>query len=308
MLRGAKNDSLDICPPINAEPSIAMTSSPDDKRLLTGNRLLLKQITRRTMCPSIGIIGGTGIYDPEVFDIVDTISMSTPYGATSDAISIGRLGEVEVAFLPRHGTGHVLPPHMVNYRANIWAMKQVGVERIVSPCAVGSLQEGFEPGDIVIVDQFMDFTKTRDYTFFDGPKTVHIGCADPFCPEMNAIFDQTANRLGVSHHLGGTYVCIEGPRFSTRAESRMYRGFADVIGMTLVPECQLAREMEMCYTSLAMVTDYDVWAEHAVDTATILRTMSENVHKVRDILTDALPRIPDIHGCDCDRILREAGA
>ncbi len=257
----------------------------------------------------IGIIGGTGVYDPKMFELKETVRPFTPYGPPSDDIQIGTMEGVDVAFLPRHGKGHVYPPHKVNYKANIWALKDVGVDRIISPCAVGSLQEEFEPGEIVIVDQFIDMTKNRAYSFYDGPKTVHISMADPFCPEMRSIFVKEAKRKKVPVHDKGTYVCIEGPRFSTRAESQMYRAFADIIGMTLVPECQLAREMEMCYCSLAMITDYDVWADHPVDTATILRTMAENVDKIRTLIEVALPKIPAVRKkCPCPDSLKAAGA
>ncbi len=260
------------------------------------------------MSPRIGIIGGTGVYDPQAFKVKDRIRMSTPYGAPSDAVLVGEMGGTEVAFLSRHGTGHVLPPHMVNYRANIWALKQLGVERIISPCAVGSLKEEYRPGDLVIVDQFIDQTRGRSYTFYDGSKTVHISMADPFCQEMSALFAKEAARLGIRHHMGGTYVCIEGPRFSTRAESRMYRQFADIIGMTLVPECQLAREMDMCYSSLATITDYDVWSPEVVDIATIIKVMEENVGKVQRLIAAVLPLIPaERTACVCPHTLKDAG-
>ena len=262
-----------------------------------------------SMKARIGIIGGTGIYDPVMFRLKETVRLSTPYGAPSDDIQIGTIGDVPVAFLDRHGKGHIYPPHMVNYRANIWALKQCGVERVISPCAVGSLQEEFEPGQIIIPDQFIDFTKRRDYTFYDGAKTVHISLADPFCAELRSIFVKEAKRAQIAHHPKGTYLCIEGPRFSTRAESMMFRAFADVIGMTLVPECQLAREMEMCYVSLAMITDYDVWSEHPVDTAMILKTMAENVERLRDLVATALPKIPQARKkCECPDTLKVAGA
>ncbi|KQM11485.1 5'-methylthioadenosine phosphorylase [Methanomassiliicoccales archaeon RumEn M1] len=261
------------------------------------------------MAPRIGIIGGTGVYDPEIFEIKDKVVLSTPYGAPSDAVLVGEMNGVEVAFLSRHGSGHVYPPHRVNYRANIWAMKHLGVERIISPCAVGSLQEKFRPGELVIVDQFIDFTKGRDYTFYDGAKTVHISMADPFCKEMNALFASEARRLELPFHEGGTYICIEGPRFSTRAESRMFRSFADIIGMTLAPECQLAREAEICYTSLATITDYDVWADEPVDTATVLRTMAESVDRVRRLITATIDKIPEAQDkCECPHALKAAGA
>jgi 5'-methylthioadenosine phosphorylase len=261
------------------------------------------------MNPRIGIIGGTGVYDSDIFTVEDRIDISTPYGAPSDTILVGEMEDVQLAFLPRHGEGHKIPPHMVNARANIWAMKQIGVERIISPCAVGSEKEDYRPGDLVIVDQFVDFTKDRGYTFFDGSKTIHIGLADPFCPELREIFIQEAEAMGIPFHPTGTYVCIEGPRFSTRAESRMFRDFADIVGMTLVPECQLAREMEMCYVSLAMITDYDTWSEKPVDTTTIIATMTENMDKIREILKRGIPRIPKERvNCDCPHALEQAGA
>jgi 5'-methylthioadenosine phosphorylase len=260
------------------------------------------------MAPRIGIIGGTGVYDPKIFDLTDKVTMSTPYGAPSDAIQIGKIDDVEVAFLSRHGSGHIYPPHKVNYRANIWALKQLGVERIISPCAVGSLKEDYKPGELVIVDQFIDFTKRRDLTFYDGAKTVHISLADPFCSEMNTLFAKEAKRLKLPHHVGGTYICIEGPRFSTRAESKMFRQYADIIGMTLVPECQLARELDICYTSLATITDYDVWAEEPVDLATVLKVMADNVEKVRKLISAALPKIPEARKkCACPHTLKDAG-
>ncbi len=257
----------------------------------------------------IAIIGGTGICDEDIFKVKQCVKMSTPYGPPSDEIQIGDMKGAKVAFLPRHGKGHVYPPHKVNYRANIWALRELGVERIISPCAVGSLQDEYKPGEIVVVDQFIDFTKGRSYTFYDGPNSIHIGTADPFCPELRKVFIKEAMRLNVPIRSSGTYVCIEGPRFSTRAESKMFRNFADIIGMTLVPECQLARELEMCYVSLAMITDYDVWAEKPVDVATVLKTMEENVDKIRKLMTNGIPRIPDKRKmCECGKTLESAGA
>lgn len=257
----------------------------------------------------IGIIGGTGVYDTAEFDVIDEMRISTPFGHPSGDVKIVDQSGVRVAFIPRHGKGHVYPPHRVNYRANIWALKSVGVERVISPCAVGSLQEDYRPGEIVVVDQFIDFTKKREYTFYDGPRTVHVSAADPFCPELRQIFLKEGKRLRIPIRDSGTYVCIEGPRFSTRAESRMFRTHADVIGMTLVPECQLAMEQEMCYASLAMITDYDVWAEKPVDAATVVRMMSENVDKMRRLITSAVPKIPEERArCSCSKSLEGAGA
>lgn len=257
----------------------------------------------------IGIIGGSGVYDPEVFEVREEVGMKTPYGPPSDNLVLGEMDGVGVAFLPRHGKGHRIPPHKVNSRANLWAMKQLGVERLISPCAVGSEKEDHRPGDLVIVDQFIDFTKNRDYTFFDGPETVHVSMADPFCPELREIFIDQAGSMGIPCHSKGTYICIEGPRFSTRAESRMFRELGEVIGMTLVPECQLARELEMCYVSLAMITDYDTWSDHPVDTATVLATMADNMDKIRSMLRGSLPLIPENRErCACSRALEMAGA
>ncbi len=263
------------------------------------------------MSARIGIIGGSGIYDPKMFKVKENVTVSTPYGSPSGPIQLGTMSGKEVAFLPRHGIGHIFPPHKVNYRANIWALKDLGVERIISPCAVGSLQEDYKPGEIVIVDQFIDFTKSRQYTFYDGARTVHVSMADPFCPEVNGLFATAAKKKKIPFHDKGTYICVEGPRFSTRAESRMFRQFADIIGMTLAPECQLARELNMCYTSLAMITDYDVWSEEPVDTATVLRTMADNADKIRALLTEVIPRVPEKRTrkkCVCHCTLEDAGA
>lgn len=254
----------------------------------------------------IGIIGGSGVYDPAMFTGVRRVRLHTPYGATSDDIEVGRMAGARVAFLSRHGRGHRLPPHMVPFRANLWALKELGVSRVISPCAVGSLQEGIRPGDIVLVDQFIDWTRRRDLTFFDGPKTVHISGADPFCPELTRTFHEAARKLKLPVRKGGTYLCIEGPRFSTRAESRMFRQFADVIGMTLVPEAQLARELEMCYLSIATSTDYDVWADRPVSVKEILKVLDQNVANARRLIVRALPAVPRRRACPCKDALEGA--
>ena len=258
--------------------------------------------------PRIAIIGGTGIYNPDTFELIEQIRPDTPYGKPSSAITIGRIAGVEVAFLYRHGIGEErYPPSSVPYRANIWALKQLGCEFVISACAVGSLQEDFAPGDLVIADQFIDFTKKRDYTYFDD-KVVHISIPDPFCKYLNGIFAGAAKEMGIRYHLGGRYMCIEGPRFSTRAESSMFRSFADIIGMTAVPECQLARELGMCYCSLATVTDYDVWKDEPVDMEMVSRTMSECLNKVLRLLEIGLPRI-EPGGCkECIEAAKGAGA
>ncbi len=257
------------------------------------------------MMPRIGIIGGSGFY--KLLDDPREIKIATPYGATSAPVQIGQLSGVEVAFIPRHGVGHTIPPHRVNYRANIWALHELGVERVIGVNAVGSLKEDYKPGEIVFVDQFIDFTKKRDYTFYDGGKVYHVSFADPFCPEMRRIFIETAQEIKIPFKGNGTYVCIEGPRFSTRAESRMFRQFADIIGMTLVPEVNLARELAMCYANISMITDYDVWAEKPVDTKEVLEVMARNIENVEELLKKAVPRIPEERGCGCGKALENAG-
>lgn len=260
------------------------------------------------MQAEIGIIGGTGVYDPKIFENVSKIKISTPYGAPSDSITLGEIKGRKIAFLSRHGENHTIPPHKVNSRANIWALKELGVKRIISPCAVGSLKEEYKPGDVVITDQVIDFTKKRDYTFYDGGKVFHVSLADPFCAELRKVLIETGKGLKLPIHEKGTYVCIEGPRYSTRAESKMFRNFADIIGMTLVPECQLAREMEICYATVATITDYDVWAERPVSSEEVIRTMRESLDKIRNLLMHSIPKIPTERRCECREALKGAEA
>lgn len=255
----------------------------------------------------IGIIGGSGLYDPAIVEGPREVKIYTPYGDPSDFVMVGRVGGREIAFLPRHGKRHRLPPHAINYRANIWAFKELGVRRIVSVSAVGSLREDYRPGDFVCTDQFIDMTKRRHYTFYDGPVVAHVSMADPFCPELRDACVRTASKLGIRMHPKGTYVCIEGPRFSTRAESALWRTFnADIIGMTLVPEVNLAREARMCFLNVAMVTDYDVWAERPVTAQEVARVMEENVEKVKKLLYELIPSIPVERGCRCSSYLDDA--
>ena len=249
--------------------------------------------------------------DPKFFKKIKEIKVKTPFGSPSSSICLGIFSGKTIAFLSRHGKNHSIPPHKVNSRANIWALKSMGIERIVGVSAVGSLQKNFKPGDIVICDQFIDFTKKRDYTFYDGSTslttgTVHVSLADPFCPELRSIFYKTAKALKISVHEQGTYWCIEGPRFSTRAESRFFRNFADVIGMTLVPEVSLAREMEICYVTLAMSTDYDVWQKHPVDIEEIIKNMGQNADKIKNLLARAIPKIINQRNCLCKEALKNS--
>jgi len=255
----------------------------------------------------IGIFGGTGIYDSELLQESKEISIDTPYGKTSDSITIGDYKGRKVAFMPRHGKKHAIPPHMINFRANIWAFKELGVTRILAPSAVGSLKEEFKPGDFALPSQFLDFTKSRIGSFSEDGRVIHISVADPFCPELQEVVLQTAQSQNIKIHKNCTYVCIEGPRFSTKAESKFFRTTgADIIGMTLVPECQLAREAQICYVSISTITDYDVWAEKPVTAKEVLETLSKNVEVTKKMLAVLLEKIPKTRKCYCERALSEA--
>lgn len=261
------------------------------------------------LAADIAIVGGTGMYDSTILTNIAEAKVSTPFGHPSDLITIGELEGVKVAFLPRHGRNHTIPPHGINYRANIWALKQIGVSRIISPSAVGSLDRSLVPGDIIIPDQFVDFTKKREQTFYLGGRVCHISVADPFCPELRDITVKLARKHSFPCHDQATYLCIEGPRFSTRAESRYYREVvgAQIIGMTVVPECVLAREAEICYVSLATITDFDVWAQHPVSSQGILTQLQENIGKIRTLIKDLIMEIPKSRrGCNCGTSLRDA--
>ncbi len=259
----------------------------------------------------IGIIGGSGLYDPAILRNVKEFKVYTPYGEPSDYLLVGELSGRKVAFLPRHGRGHRIPPHRINYRANIWALKSLGVKWVIAVSAVGSLREDYRPGDLVFPDQFIDMTKSRSYTFFEGPRVAHVSMADPFCLTLRNLLIESAKELGFRFHERGTYICIEGPRFSTRAESRVWRDVfkADIIGMTLVPEVNLAREACMHYATIALITDYDVWADHPVTAEEVARVMSENISKAKKLLTNVIPRIPspgEKVRCNCEESLRNA--
>ena len=255
----------------------------------------------------IGIFGGTGIYDSGLLKDSKEISIDTPYGKTSDSITVGEFNGKKVAFMPRHGKKHTIPPHLINFRANIWAFKELGVKRIIAPSAVGSLKEEFEPGHFALPSQFIDFTKSRKGTFSEDGKVIHISVADPFCPELQKVILNVTKTHGIKIHQDCTYVCIEGPRFSTKAESRFFRTTgADIIGMTLVPECQLAREAQICYVSLSTVTDYDVWAEKPVTAKEVMETLAKNVEMTKKLLTFVIDQIPEVKSCSCEKALEEA--
>jgi len=260
-----------------------------------------------TEAAEIGIIGGTGVYDQENFENVKEIKVFTPFGETSDLVSVGIYKNIRVAFIPRHGRNHTIPPHRVNYRANVWALKQLGVKRVIASSAVGSLREDYEPGNFVIPDQLIDRTKKRLDTFYEGGQTCHISFADPFCQQLRLFFIEFAQRLGLNVKKSGTYVCIEGPRFSTKAESRLFRMWkADIIGMTIYPECVLAREAELCYVPISMVTDYDVWAEKPVSTKEVVETIQQSNENFKKLILEAIPQIPKDRNCGCGSALKDA--
>ena len=255
----------------------------------------------------IGIFGGTGIYDSGLLEDPQEIEVDTPYGKPSDKITIGIFKGRKIAFLPRHGKKHSIPPHMINYKANIWAFKELGITRVIAPSAVGSLKEEVAPGHFALPTQFLDFTKSRDGSFSENERVIHISVADPFCPELQSIVVDIVNKKDFKLHNNCTYVCIEGPRFSTKAESKFYRTTgSEIIGMTLVPECQLAREAQMCYMSISTVTDYDVWAEKPVTAKEVLETLSKNVERTKQVLSELIDKIPKTRSCSCAKALEEA--
>lgn len=257
----------------------------------------------------IGITGGTGVYEITDLEVLDQVEMDTPFGPPSDRYVIGRLQGVDVVFLARHGRGHRLPACGVNYRANIYGFKALGCDALLSVSAVGSMKEEYRPRDIVIPDQFFDNTKGRQCTFFPGNPTVHVELADPTCRALSALLYECAEDKGARVHRGGTYICIDGPAFSTRAESRVYRSWnVDVIGMTGATEVKLCREAEICYGTIALVTDYDVWNEDAGDVTVeaIVSILHENADMARAIITDAIMKVSPERECGCRSALRNA--
>lgn len=255
---------------------------------------------------TLGVIGGSGVGAFFGGPPTATHKVATPWGPPSGPIEEHQVGEVRVLFLPRHGAGHSIPPHRVNYRANVDALCSLGSDAILTLSSVGSLKEDLPPGTLVLPDQFIDFTKQRPTTFFDGGKVYHVSTADPFCPDLTGRVVAAAQAAGQPIVDRRTYVCVEGPRFSTRAESRFFRSLADVIGMTLVPEVTLARERARCYVCLAMVTDFDVWADRPVDAAEIVRTMHANIEHVRAVLDRLVPSFAAPARCTCAHALDEA--
>jgi 5'-methylthioadenosine phosphorylase len=257
----------------------------------------------------IGVIGGSGLYDIEGMTDVKEVEINTPFGKPSDKIVVGKLGGVGIAFLPRHGKGHRILPSEVPSRANIYALKSLGVEHIVAVCSAGSFKKEIEPGHLLIPDQLIDRTRGRASTFFGEGIVAHVPFADPFCPELSRILYESATETGVTVHRRGTFVVMEGPAFSTRAESRLYRSWgADLIGMTALPEAKLAREAEMCYAIIGCVTDYDSWWSpgKSVTVDAILDIMHKNIDTAKNIIKLAVSRIPEKPDCTCPNALETA--
>jgi 5'-methylthioadenosine phosphorylase len=245
---------------------------------------------------TLAVIGGSGLYEFDGFSDVEEVTVQTPYGAPSDKILRGHLGETTLLFLPRHGRGHRIAPHEIPFRANVCALKMLGATHLVSVSAVGSMKETIAPGDLVVVDQLIDLTKKRVSTFFDEGMVAHVGFADPVCSALSEALTQAAERAGARVHKDGTYVCIEGPQFSTRAESNLYRSWdVSVIGMTALPEAKLAREAELPYALLALATDYDCWhaSEEDVSVGAVVEVMRKNVVVARRAVVELTKLLPD---------------
>lgn len=261
------------------------------------------------MTDILGVIGGSGLYEMEGMKNVRRVAVRTPFGSPSDAVTVGELEGRTLAFLPRHGRGHRFSPSQVNYRANVYAMKKIGVDALLSISAVGSMRERIRPGDIVVVDQFYDLTRSRPNTFFSDGVAGHITFADPVCPDLSDLAYEAARKVVRRVHRGGTYLCMEGPAFSTRAESRIHRKWGvDVIGMTNLPEAKLAREAEICYATLALATDYDCWhaTREDVSVDAILEVLHRNVENSKRIVREVARRLPLPGKCRCREALKFA--
>jgi 5'-methylthioadenosine phosphorylase len=267
-------------------------------------------VFERKQLADVGVIGGSGFY--ELLNDVEAHAVQTPFGPPSSPIAVGTYENVRVAFLARHGPGHRYPPHKINYRANIWALANMGVTRILGPNASGSLQSHVKPGDFVICDQFVDRTYGREQTFYDGPPVVHIGGAEPYCPELRQLALEVSRELEITVHETGTVVVIQGPRFSTKAESRWFSGQGwEVVNMTQFPEQVLARELEVCYAGISLITDYDVGLEgqegvEPVSVAGVIEVFHRNNARVRDLLLRMIPRIASDRACICATALTGA--
>ncbi len=257
----------------------------------------------------LGVIGGSGLYQMKGLVVKEKIAVETPFGSPSDSIVIGELEGITLAFLPRHGVGHVIPPSEINFRANIFAMKKLGVDRIISVSAVGGMKESMPPGHFVVPHQFIDRTHQRISSFFTKGMVGHVSLADPICLSTANVLFQAGQKAGAQIHEGGTYICIEGPQFSTRAESNLYRQWdVDVIGMTNVTEAKLAREAGLCYSTLALVTDFDCWNidEEPVTLEAVLEIMHKNVEQAQLVLKELIPMLGNIKPCSCSEAAKFA--
>jgi 5'-methylthioadenosine phosphorylase len=255
----------------------------------------------------VGVFGGSGFYS--FLEETETVEVETPYGSPSAPVTIGEIGGRRVAFLPRHGSRHEFPPHRIPYKANLWAMKELGVGRVLGPNACGSLQAEVTPGDFVVCDQLVDRTHDRPNTFYDGPITTHISFADPYCSVMRSTIVDAGRELEIPIRDGGTVVVIEGPRFSTRAESAWFASAGwEVINMTQYPEAVLARELELCYANISLITDYDVGVEGVppVTNDEVIRVFTENNERLRDLLFAVIPALPETRDCPCAAALTGA--
>ena len=255
----------------------------------------------------VGVFGGSGFYS--FLDDPETHEVDTPYGEPSAAPVVGSVGAERVAFIPRHGVKHQFPPHAINYRANLWAMKELGVERIIGPCAAGSLQTDVQIGEFVVCDQVVDRTRSRLHTFYDGPVTTHISFADPYCTTMRGVIVKKGRDLGIGVHDGGTMVVIEGPRFSTRAESAWFHSVGwHTLNMTGYPEVLLARELEICYANVSLITDFDVGVPGAppVTHEEVVRVFADNNARLRELLFTVIPELPAERNCECATALANA--
>ena len=257
----------------------------------------------------IGIIGGSGLYEMDGLQNIETVKLSTPWGDPSDDIVKGNLGDTELYFLPRHKKGHKIMPSDINYRANIYSMKMLDADWIISVSAVGSMKNESAPGNIVIPSQFIDLTKKRESTFFGDGIVAHVSMAQPVCPQLSQLLFNAAFDSGATVHMGGTYICIEGPQFSTKAESNLYRQWGvDVIGMTNMPEAKLAREAEICYSTMALSTDYDCWHEEhdEVNVEDVIDTLMKNVDMAKVVIKNVVDLIPEELKCKCESALENS--
>lgn len=258
---------------------------------------------------ALGVIGGSGVYQIDELKDIKEINIETPFGLTSDSIVVGKIGNVKIAFLPRHGKGHRILPSEINYRANIFALKKIGVKRIISISACGSMREDYAPRDIVVPDQIFDFTKKRSNSFFGDGVVSHIAFDEPYCPEFSTMVYNAVKNTGVTVHKGGTFLVIEGPRFSTKGESKIFRQWGvDLIGMTAMPEAVLAREAELCYAAMAHITDYDVWheSEESVNIKMLVENLQANTEITKQAIVHLAAGIPKKRECKCSSALENA--